>query len=99
MERWKKGEIDSLLHECHSIQSCLVNTDTAPDKQRSRARSFARLMGVGNVKAALRMITEKVNTGSLPLDSLQPDGQTVKEHLLEKHTPRQQAKGTTICQD
>ena len=99
MERWKKGEIDSLLHECHSIQSRLVNTDTAPDKQRSRARSFARLMGVGNVKAALRMITEKVNTGSLLLDSLQPDGRMAKEHLLEKHTPRQQVKGTTICQD
>ena len=60
MERWKKGEIDSLIHECHS---------TDGDWQRKRA---------------LRLITEKTDTGSLPLDSLQPDGRTVKEHLLEK---------------
>ena len=89
LECWK-DEIDSLLHEYCSIQSRLVHTSRVIDKERSTAGSYARLLGVGNVKAVLRQITEK-NSESLPLDSLQPHGWTVKEHLLEKHPPRQQA--------
>ena len=67
MERWKKGEIDSLIHECRSIQSRLKNLSRGPDKEGNTARAFARLMGTGNVKGALRLITEKTDTGSLPL--------------------------------
>ena len=66
-----------------SIQSCLVHTSRALDKDRSIAGSFVRMMGVGNVKAALKLTTEKENSGSPPLDSLHPDVQIVKEHLLE----------------
>ena len=50
---------------------------------------FVRMMGVGNVKAVPRLITEE-NSQSLPLDSLQTDGQTLRKHLLEKHPSRQQ---------
>ena len=99
MGHWRSGQIDSLLHECHSIQSRLSNLDRAPDKVSNRARSFARMMGMGNVNAALRLITEDTNTGSLALDTLQPDGRTVKEHLLYKHPPRKQPHHSTICQD
>ena len=64
-----------------SIQSCLVHTSRALDKDI--AGSFVRMMGVGNVKAALKLTTEKENSGSPPLDSLHPDVQIMKEHLLE----------------
>ena len=53
---------------------CLLYFSRSPDKEGHAARAFARLMGTGNVKRALRLITEKTDTGSLPLDSLQPDG-------------------------
>ena len=54
---------------------------------------------MGNVKTAIKLITEDENAGSLPLNSLQPDMTSVKEHLLQKHLPRQAASIETICQD
>ena len=50
-------------------------------------RSFEKLVSAGNVKAAMRLITEHQSRGCLPLDSLQPDGRTVKQHLQDKHSP------------
>ena len=44
-------------------------------------------MSQGNIKAAIRLITEHGGAGCLPLGSTQPDGRTVKDHLLEKHPP------------
>ena len=40
---------------------------------------------VQNVKAAIRLVTDQDSGQSLPLDSIQPDGRSVKEHLLDKH--------------
>ena len=44
-------------------------------------------MSQGNVKATIRLITEQSGSGCLPLGSIQPDGRTVKDHLLDKHPP------------
>ena len=55
-------------------------------------------MEVGNVKAALRMITECSNTGALPLHSVQPDGLTVKEHLMDKHLARSEPCSAAILE-
>lgn len=46
---------------------------------------FEKLVSHGNVKAAIRLSTEQSGSGCLPLDSIQPDGRTVKDHLLDKH--------------
>ena len=39
------------------------------------------------MKAALRLVTEQGSVSFLALDSLQPYGRSLKEHLLDKHPP------------
>ena len=70
LSKQKNGDIDLLLHEGQTIQFHLPPRSTE-DKSTKAALSFAHLMEAGNVKAALRMITECSNTGTLPLHSVQ----------------------------
>ena len=42
-------------------------------------------LSLGNVRAAMRLITEHGDMGSLSLDSTQPDGRSVRGHLIDKH--------------
>ena len=53
-------------------------------------------MSVGNVKAAIRLVTQHDGGQCLPLDSIQPDGRSVKEHLLDKHPPGSPASASAI---
>ena len=56
---WKKGDIDDLLHEGNTIQSRIQIRHTKDkDQDQSSARKFARKMQQGNVKAAIRLITD-----------------------------------------
>ena len=87
LERWKKGDIESLRHECLSIQGNLSHGHQENWDEVKKARAFQKLVSRGNVKAAIRLITEQGGSGSLSLSSVQPDGRTVKEHLLAKHPP------------
>ena len=59
-------------------------------------RMFDRFVSVGNVKAAIRLVTEQNSGQCLPLNSVQADGRAVKEHLLDKHPVRIPASVTTI---
>ena len=94
--RWQDGDIDSLLHEGRTIQSRLNTCQQRRDDDAKVAQSFEKLVAAGNVKAALRLVTEQSNTGCLGLDSLQPDGRMVKDHMLDKHPPSNPAAPSTI---
>ena len=83
LARWKCGYIEFLLHEGSTFNLALKKGMV--ERDTTSARTFARLMEVGNVKVAVRMVSDVPTQGSLSLKSIQPDGQTVKEHLLEKH--------------
>lgn len=87
-----------MLQEGKTIQSHLGRSHK-PKCDGELARLFAKCLQVGNVKTAIKLTTEDENAGSLPLSSLQPDMRSVKEHLLQKHLPRQAASIETICQD
>ena len=97
LNKWKNGDIDLLLHEGQTIQSRLPPRSTK-DKGTKAALSFAHMMEAGNVKTALRMITECSSTGTLPLHSVQPDGRTVKEHLMDKHPARSEPCSAAILE-
>ena len=84
---WIEGEIDILLHEGRTIQQRLQGVDRSNQSDGRMARSFEKLVSVGNVKAALRLVTEQDRSGGLSLDSTQADGRTVRDHLLDKHPP------------
>ena len=56
--RWQDGDIDSLLHEGRTIQSRLNTCQQRRHNDAKVARSFEKLVAAGNVKAALRLVTE-----------------------------------------
>jgi hypothetical protein len=95
---WFAGDIQSLLHEGRSIQSSFRYTRRRNDDIASVSKSFARLVSQGNIKAAIRLITEQSNHGCLPLHSKQLDGRSVKDHLLDKH-PSSQAVDPSALSD
>ena len=77
LERWKKGDIGSFCHECLSIQNNLRHRHHENRDEVKKARAFQKLVSQGNVKAAIRLITEQGGSGSLSLSSVQPDGRTL----------------------
>lgn len=96
LSKWKKGDLDSLVHEGRTVQSQLNTHQIQHQDEGRTARSFEKLVSAGNVKAAMRLITEHQDRGCLPLDSLQPDGRTVKQHLQDKHPPGRPAIPSAI---
>jgi len=60
---WKKGDLESLLEECRSIQQHLVSTvHHSADTFGRFARRFARLMMEGKLRAATRLIEDNADS-------------------------------------
>ena len=94
LKLWEKGDINLLVIEGRTIQHQLkktvrVSTNGAkPEGQM--ARTFAKLMMEGKVKAALRILAQDSNGGVLPLDS------HVLEALKKKHPARKSATPSAV---
>ena len=94
LKLWRDGDIEALLREGRCIQKHLVSQgNQAPDPEKT-ARIFSRLMLLGKVNAALRLLSHDGNGGVLSLDDListnvGTDGeaaqQTTRDNLMEKH--------------
>lgn len=82
--KWHEGAIEDLLDECRVIQGRLT-VHNARKQSEKIASAFERLVSVGNIKAAIRLVTEQGRGAPLPLSHLQADGRSTKEHLLDKH--------------
>lgn len=91
-----KARPRSLLHESQTIQNRLKVNQRQPQDEGKTVRSLEKLVAMGNVKSALRLITEHTDQGCLPLDEVQPDRKTVKQQLMDKHPPGQLADSSTI---
>lgn len=66
LSKWHDGDIASLLHEGRTIQDRLRNDKSRKWNTRGEsqtARSFQKLVAVGNVKAALRLVSEQTDAG------------------------------------
>lgn len=88
MNAWKSGDIDGLLRECRAIQHHLQAKSSADKDDDSVLRGFTRLMLRGNVKGAIRVLSNSKSGGVLPLSSLVDSaGKSVKDVLREKHPP------------
>ena len=70
-------------------------------QENNTARSFAKLLFEGKVRAALRLLTNQSTGGVLPLDKTIPldSGHTitVREVLQVKHPPGQTADHLSCC--
>ena len=83
LRMWASGDINTLMLECRTIQGQLT-TRARNNETASKARTFAKLMMEGKVRAALRTITTTANGGVLSLTK------EVREALIKKHLPKQQ---------
>ena len=80
---WRNGNITALLEEGRVIQAHLPISSNSrePDKL---SRQFTKYMLVGNINAALSLISDFKCGRSLSLDEM-IDGRSVKDLLLEKN--------------
>ena len=88
LKLWEKGDINSLVIEGRVIQSqrekrATTKNEAKPEGQM--ARTFAKLMMEGKVKAALRILAQDSNGGILPMNN------EVLEALRKKHPARKPA--------
>ena len=99
MRLWKQGDIDSLIREGRTLQHHLRLNRTSTQDGRL-AHNFAKLMLMGKVKAAIRLISEEGKGSLLSLDEVVPgtDGSTVREVLKVKHPSAQQIVPEAIIQ-
>ncbi len=85
---WKAGNIEDLLRECRAIQQHLQAQSAAHKHDDNVLRGFTRMMLLGNVRGALRVLSSSKSGGVLPLSSVvDSNGTTVKDVLREKHPP------------
>ena len=77
-----------LLNEGRVTQSRLRQS-RHPRSGVSRTRQCATLLEDGNLKVALRLLSESSCKGTLPLNGTLDNGITVKEHLQQLHSPSQ----------
>lgn len=90
MVAWKAGEISSLLTEGRAIQKRLRSLASTVKKDDGALRGFTRLMLLGNIAGALRLLSSTgASAGVLPLsDTITgSDGtaRTVRDILRDKH--------------
>lgn len=88
---WRDGAFFDLLHEGESIQARLPksSTSTACDVDSDLNRLFTHHMTNGNVKSALRLLSNGGKGKVLSLDQLSDPSSTstVRDVLLSKHPP------------
>ena len=78
LEMWRKGEIRELVAEAETIQSRLSSSQKVQLDEGAVAKRFANMVFHGNLKKAMRMITEKAK-GVLPLND------ETKKDFAKKH--------------
>ena len=93
LKLWEKGDLDSLVIEGRTIQRQLEKRATKANEAKAEgqvARTFAKLMMEGKVKAALRILAQDSNDGVLPMSN------EVLEALKKKHPARKPAVPSAV---
>ena len=65
---WREKKISHLIGECLVIQIRLENQRKTP--QENLSKSFNKLMMLGKVNAAIRLLSKSQNSGVLPLSEV-----------------------------
>uniref|UniRef100_A0A1X7TIP9 Reverse transcriptase domain-containing protein n=1 Tax=Amphimedon queenslandica TaxID=400682 RepID=A0A1X7TIP9_AMPQE len=91
---WKDGDVESLLQEGRAIQSRLKFNNHS-NSSNSIAKRFSDLMLIGDVKGAIRLLSNRENGTVLSLDTIIND-RSVKEVLYDKHPIGQPIKPSAL---
>ena len=89
MEMWHKGQIDLLMNEAETLQSRLPKIEGKRDIA-STSKRFQAQMEKGNINAAIRIVTNNMGGGILPLndetlsllEQKHPEGREVNEDFI-----------------
>ena len=89
MEMWHKGQIDLLMNEAETLQSRLPKIEGKRDIA-SISKRFQAQMEKGNVNGAIRIVTNNMGGGILPLndetlsllEQKYPEGREVNEDFI-----------------
>ena len=92
IELWKKGEIHELLAEGEAIQQRLPNIQ-CKKTMSDLSKKFANNMARGNVNAAIKLLTNNMSNGILPLTD-----ETLQK-LRQKHPDARTAEVVTLVQE
>ena len=84
MEKWKEGDLNSLLNEGRTIQDHLPKTYSDKSEQQL-SRSFANMMFQVKIQAALQLLSNKGKGSVLHLNDVYDNSTTVKDILKKKH--------------
>ena len=102
---WKSADIDALIREGRIIQSQFRKSTAKRNcnEEQRITQQFSKLMMQGKVKAAIRLLDNENNGGTLPLYNIIQSGNaqhtattTVRDILSDKHPPGQPAHPDTI---
>ena len=91
---WMEGDFLSLLNEGRSIQSHLKSHSRSISSQ-NLARKFSNLVFRGDIKGAIRLLSNNENGRVLSLETLM-NGRSVKDILKDKHPPSQPISPSAI---
>ena len=87
LKLWSDGDIDALLNESRTIQTEFKHHFRQQNTNNTQtARTFAKLVMEGKMRAALRLLSQDNSNGPLPLDSqVEENGtpKTVREILSD----------------
>ena len=90
MLAWKQGDIAGLMRECRSIQQHFVVDHKPTSNDEGALRGFTKLMLLGNVRGALRVLSQAPSGGVLSLESFvdsNGEDRSVRDVLKDKHPP------------
>ena len=88
LENWRAGQFDVIISECRAIQKNKSNSE--PTSMDYIAKTFAKHVLKGNIRAALQLLDRAESSGVLPLT------QKVLSELQEKHPPPQPADESVL---
>ena len=89
---WKQGDITELLRECQEIQQRLP-CQQKPKTIGSLSKKFSEHMRKGNVHSAMKLLTNNLENGILPLDN------KTLESLRQKHPTPSPPQDTMLLND
>ena len=92
---WESGDLASLFQDGRAIQARLPLSPSSVNSD-FLSRKFSNLMFVGNVKVAIRLLSDNECGGIHSLDNM-IDYHSVKDLLLEKHPSAEPPHLSTWC--
>ena len=100
LKLWQDGQLTELIDEGETIQRRLRFYHQSQPMAEDNTKYFTRLMSVGKVKAAMRLLKGESSGGPLPLHQVLADSnETVLDVLKSKHPPPHPVSGDAIDPD